>query len=74
LVLEVSPLTIATADFATPSFFEISRTSSALAAPSTGGEDTLTFTAPSYSPTISTDAARVVTRTSKIIPSGVSVI
>jgi hypothetical protein len=74
LVLEVSPLTIATADFATPSFFDISRINSALAAPSTGGEDNLTFTAPSYSPAIPADAARVVTRTSKTIPSGFSVI
>jgi len=73
LVLEVSPLTIETEDFETPSVFEINRISSALAAPSTGGEDNLTFTAPSYSPTIATDDERVVTRTSKIIPAGVSV-
>ena len=69
LVLEAPPATIAIADFATPSFLANSLMSSAFAAPSTGGEDNLTFTAPSTSPTISLRALRGITRTVNVTAS-----
>lgn len=68
LVLEARPDTISTAPLATANFFANSFISSAFAAPSTGGEATLTFTAPSNSPTISVLDARGTTRMEKETP------
>ena len=65
LDFEVCPETISTSLFGTPSFFAKSFVNSAFAAPSTGGEASLTFTEPSISPTISDLEARGTTLTAK---------
>ena len=63
LDFEVCPETISTSLFGTPSVFAKSLINSVFAAPSTGGEATLTFTAPSSAPTISDLDARGTTLT-----------
>src|SRR5215208_4418899 len=65
-VFEVCPERISTSDFETPKVFDKTLINSAFAAPSTGGEAILIFSAPSCAPTISLFEARGTTRTLKI--------
>src|SRR5688572_10613750 len=67
LVLDACPATISTLLFPTPSVLANSFINSAFAAPSTGGEATLTFTAPSNPPANSVFEARGTTRAVKLI-------
>lgn len=71
--LEVFPLRISTWLLETANSFAKSLTSSAFAAPSTGGAFNFTFNALSYSPTISLFDERGITRTEKIRESSFSV-
>ena len=71
-VFDVSPETIATFDFGTPNAFASTFTTSSFAAPSTGGDDILSFKDPSTSPTISLFDARGTTRIVNVIESALS--
>jgi len=65
----VCPETISTSDRETLKVLEKNRMSSSFAAPSTGGDVSLIFNAPSYSPTISDFDDRGITRTENTIRS-----
>ena len=70
---EVCPLVISISLLETSKVFDKSLTSSAFAAPSTGGDSIFTFNAPPNSPTISLFDERGTTLTLKIIAPSFSV-